>query len=63
MEVQEGNQPLIDIRKEEKNDKIDVKIQWETEAVSTECFGYFYNEKLVELAIYEKDNDLLEEEK
>ena len=41
-------------------DKIEVHMQWETGTISTECFLMLYTEIPVELAIYAKDNDLLE---
>ena len=37
-------------------------MRWETGAVSTECLETLYKDIPVDLAIYAKENDLLEEE-
>ena len=43
-------------------DKIEVQMMWETGAISTECYKTLYRDITVDLAIYAKENDLLEEE-
>ena len=43
-------------------DKIEVQMMWETGAVSTECLETLYKDIPVDLAIYAKANNLLEEE-
>ena len=48
--------------KRRAKDKIEVQIVWETGAVSTECLETLYKDIPVNLAIYTKENDLLEEE-
>ena len=43
-------------------DKIEVQMMWETGAVSTECLETLYKDIPVDLAIYAKENNLLEED-
>ena len=43
-------------------DKIEVQMMWETGAVSTKCLETLYRDIPIDLAIYAKENDLLEEE-
>ena len=43
-------------------DKIEVQMMWVTDAVSIECLETLYKDIPVDLAIYAKENDLLEEE-
>ena len=49
-------------RKKGVKDKIEVQMMWEIGAVSTECLETLYKDIPVDLAIYAKENDLLEEE-
>ena len=44
-------------------DKIEDQMMWETGAVSTECLEMLYKGIPVDLVIYAKENDLLEEER
>ena len=43
-------------------DKIEVQMMWEIGAVSTECLETLYKDIHVDLAIYAKENNFLEEE-
>ena len=43
-------------------DKIEIKMLWETGAVSTKCLEILYKDIPVNLAIYAKENNLLEED-
>ena len=61
MEVPEDTQPLFNPRKKGVEDKIEVQMLWETCATSTECFGTLYRDIPVDLPVYSKDNNLLEE--
>ena len=62
MEVSQDHQPLIKPGKRGAKDKIEVQMIWETGAVSTECLETLYKDIPVDLAIYAKENNLLEEE-
>ena len=46
--------------KKGKDDKIEIQLVWETSATSTECFEVLKKDILVDLAIYAKENNLLE---
>ena len=48
--------------KKGKEDRIEVQVQWETGAASTETLEALKKDIPVDLAIYAKENDLLEEE-
>ena len=61
MKFQESNWTFFDIRKERTGGQEWSPNAMETGTVSTECFLMLYSEIPVELAIYTKDNDLLEE--
>ena len=46
--------------KKGKDDKIEIQMVWDTGATSTECFEALKKDIPVDLAIYAKENDLLE---
>ena len=48
--------------KKGKEDQTEVQVQWETGATSTETLAALKKDIPVDLAIYAKENDLLEEE-
>ena len=43
------------------DDKIEVQMLWETGATPIKCFKMLYTDIPVELAVYAKENNLLEE--
>ena len=47
--------------KRRAKDKIEVQMMWETGVVSTECLETLYKDIPVDLVIYVKENNLLEE--
>ena len=62
MEVQEDHQPYLISGKKGAKDKIEVQMMWKTGAVSTECLETLYKDIPVDLTIYAKENNLLEED-